>query len=101
MNDTQQNERSLRSIEDIRPIYFLPNDPFAEEVLIPAFREAEKACCMMGFFSSQSLSDLAPGLATYINTSQNSIKLIVSPFLRKDDVEAIENGLRSVELERF
>ena len=52
---------------------------------------------MVGFFSSEVLASLAPGLATYISSSQNSFRLIVSPLLRPDDKEAIENGLKSEE----
>jgi hypothetical protein len=57
---------SLRNLEAIRPLYFLPRDPFAEEVLIPAFGVADRVDCMVGFFSSAILAALAPGLATYL-----------------------------------
>ena len=52
---------------------------------------------MAGFFSSQVLSSLAPGLATYISRSENSFSLIISPLLRPEDQVAIENGLGSGE----
>lgn len=58
--------QTLRFLQDIRPLYFLPNDPLAEEVLIPGFKSADKVDCMVGFFSSAVLTSLAPGLATYI-----------------------------------
>ena len=48
---------------------------------------------MMGFFSSGVLVPLAPGLATFINSSQESFRLIVSPLLRTEDRTAIENGM--------
>ena len=92
----QESIMNFRSLSDIKPLYFLPKDPFPEEVLIPAFRMSEKADCMMGFFSSEALSNLAPGLATYINSKYN-FRLIISPFLREDDLEAIKNGIRSPE----
>lgn len=95
MPGDQENIINFQSLSSIKPLYFLPSDPFPEEVLIPAFRLAEKADCMMGFFSSGSLSSLAPGLATYINLSNYSFRLIISPFLRQDDLEAIENSIRS------
>ena len=84
-------------LEGIRPLYFLPKDPLADEVLIPGFQTAASVDCMVGFFSSEVLASLAPGLATYIASSQNSFRLIVSPLLRPDDKEAIENGLKSEE----
>lgn len=89
--------KPLQSLSDIRPLYFLPNDPLAEEVLIPGFQAATKVDCMVGFFSSEVLASLAPGLATYIANSKNSLRLIISPYLRQEDQAALENGSRSAE----
>ena len=89
--------RSLRSLEGVRPLYMLPGDPLGEEVLIPGFREATTVDCMVGFFSSEVLASLAPGLATYISRTQNSFRLIISPLVRTEDQAAIEDGLRSAE----
>ena len=75
----------------------LPTDPFAEEVLIPGFQVAGKVDCMVGFFSSEVLASLAPGLATYIAGPENCFRLIISPLLRTEDQAAIEDGLRSAE----
>ena len=94
---TEINGIVLRSISDIRPLYMLPDDPMTEEVLIPCFQSATQVDCMMGFFSSQALIPLAPGLATFINYSQESLRLIISPLLRAEDKEAIEEGLASPE----
>jgi superfamily II DNA or RNA helicase len=73
----------------------LPNEPLVEEVLIPAFRVSEKVDCMVGFFSSEVLASLAPGLATYIAESSHSFRLIISPLLRQEDLDALEDGSRS------
>lgn len=86
-----------KSFEGIKPLYFLPNDNLPDEVLIPCFRVAGKASCMVGFFSSAVLASLAPGLATYINSSTHSFRLIVSPFVASEDRKAIEEGVRSAE----
>ena len=88
---------SLRSVPDIRPLYILPKDSMAEEVLIPSFSVATRVDCMVGFFSSEVLASLAPGLATYIRRSQNSFRLIISPLLRVEDQAAIEDSLMSEE----
>lgn len=93
---TAPEERTLRSLDGIRPLYMLPADPFAEEVLIPGFQQAGRVDCMVGFFSSEVLASLAPGLATYIAGRKNSFRLIVSPLLRVEDQAAIEDGLKSV-----
>lgn len=87
----------LRAIPDTRPLYILPKEPVAEEVLIPSFKSATQVDCMMGFFSSEVLVSLAPGLATFINLSNESLRLIISPLLRAEDREAIENGIASPE----
>lgn len=87
----------LTSLDYVRPLYFLPADPLANEVLIPGFRVADKVECMVGFFSSAVLAELAPGLAAYIESAHNSFRLIISPFLRSEDREAIEAGTRSAE----
>lgn len=82
-------------MDDVRPLYILPSDPLADEVLIPAFKAATSVDCMVGFFSSEVLASLAPGIATYIAGSQNSFRLIISPLLRVEDQAAIEEGLQS------
>ena len=86
-------QRTLRSLDGVRPLYMLPADPLAEEVLIPGFQAAGTVDCMVGFFSSEVLASLAPGLATYVSGSESSFRLIVSPLLRAEDQAAIEDGL--------
>ena len=88
---------TLRAIPDIRPLYILPKDPAIEEVLIPSFRSATHVDCMMGFFSSEILVSLAPGLATFINCADESLRLVISPLLRPEDKAAIAEGIASVE----
>ena len=88
---------TLRAIPDIRPLYILPKDPATEGVLIPCFQSATHVDCMMGFFSSEILVSLAPGLASFINDSDESLRLIISPLLRTEDREAIELGTTSSE----
>jgi superfamily II DNA or RNA helicase len=86
---------ALRELQEIRPLYFLPTDPLAEEVLIPGFRAAAKVDCMVGFFSSSVLASLAPGLATYIGRPRHSFRLIISPLVRAEDQAALEEGVKS------
>ena len=88
---------TLRSLPDIRPLYILPKDSLIEDVLIPCFQSATYVDCMMGFFSSEILVSIAPGLATFINRSDESLRLIISPLLRTEDKEAIEDGIVSPE----
>ena len=88
---------TLRAMSNIRPLYMLPKEPVIEEVLIPCFQSATYVDCMMGFFSSEILVSLAPGLATFINASDESLRLIISPLLRTEDREVIEQGTASPE----
>lgn len=87
---------SLRDLDAIRPLYFLPRDPFAEEVLIPAFGVSDRVDCMVGFFSSAILASLAPGLATYLNRPDHKFRLVISPMLSAEDQRAIEDGVKSL-----
>ena len=87
----------LRTILDIQPLYILPKDPVTKDVLIPCFQSATSVDCMMGFFSSEILVSLAPGLASFIDCSDESLRLIISPLLRIEDREAIELGTTSAE----
>ena len=87
----------LRTIPDIQPLYILPKDPVTKDVLIPSFQSATSVDCMMGFFSSEILVSLAPGLASFIDSSDESLRLIISPLLRTEDREAIELGTASTE----
>lgn len=87
----------LRTIPDIQPLYILPKDPVTKDVLIPCFQSATSVDCMMGFFSSEILVSLAPGLASFIDSSDESLRLIISPLLRTEDREAIELGTTSAE----
>ncbi len=78
----------------MRPLYMLPEDPLANEVLIPCFKSSTSIDCMVGFFSSGALASLAPGLATFVNYSTGKLRLVISPFLSEGDRKAIEDGIR-------
>ena len=83
----------LRVLQALKPLYLLPDDSLAEDVLIPSFSAARSVDSMVGFFSSQALVPLAPGLATFINNSTGTIRLIISPFLKAEDKQALEQGV--------
>lgn len=79
-------------IDTIKPLYLTPNDNVAKEVLIPSYRHAKAADCMVGFFSSSSLAVVAPGLATYLQNSDKPLRLIISPHLSEGDIRALEES---------
>ena len=94
---TVDNSFHLQEIPGIRPIYSLPDDPFIHEVLIPGFTAASNADCIVGFFTSEALVTLAPGLASFINHSDGRFRLIISDVLRSEDWDAIEAAVRPID----
>ena len=73
------------------------SQPDCQQALIPCFQSSDSVDCMVGYFSSTVLSELAPGLAAFIANTEETFRLIVSPFLSEEDKKAIEEGARSVE----
>ena len=87
-----ESTTSLRAVPDIRPIYLLPDEPFIKEVLVPCFAASSTVDTMVGFFSSHVLSSIAPGLATFINRTNGTFRLIISPYLGAEDRAALEEA---------
>ncbi len=85
----------LRNLPNLRPIYFLPEDDLVGQVLVPALREAQAYDCMIGFFHSSSLREMAPGLAEFLGRPVGTMRLAVSPYLSEEDQEAIRLGSES------
>ena len=57
----------------------------------PILKVASKYDRAVGFFSSSSLVHIAEGLLPFVNNG-GTIRLVVSPILSKEDVEAIKRG---------
>ncbi len=74
----------------LRPVYVVPRDDVAAGLLIPAMASAGTVCCMAGFFSSSSFTQLAPGLAAFVNRSRGTFRLLLSPRIEDKDRQAIE-----------
>ena len=73
------------ALSDEKSMFISPRDNVAERVLIPAFKNSTNVDIMMGYFSSTSFKDIAPGLATFLNETEGKIRLIISPFLTLQD----------------
>lgn len=71
------------------PIYILPKDDVAEQVIVPALKASQSAQVMIGYFSSASFAEFAPGLASYLRSSSEPLQLIISPFLTPQDRVAL------------
>lgn len=79
-------------LQEAKPMYLIPRDNLALDVLAPAFGQAESVECLSGYFSSASLVTVAPGLAAFINQSSGSMRLLISPHLSPEDQAAILEG---------
>lgn len=88
-----QTSFSLRALDDRKLKWRLPEDPVADEVLIPGLRAADGFDCMVGFFGGEALRQLAPGLASFISRGSAPMRLLVSPLLTDDDLAGIKAGL--------
>jgi hypothetical protein len=84
---------SLRSLDPmLRPVYVVPKDDVAGGLLIPTMTAATSVRCMAGFFSSSSFTQLAPGLAAFLNHSRGVFRLLLSPRIEEKDRQAIESA---------
>ena len=95
----------LRDEPTIRgKIYELPDDPLVEEILVPAMRQSVEVRGAFGWFSAGWIPFLAPGLAAFLeNPAAKKIKMVVSPALYPDELEALTSAEQSRDLavERF
>jgi len=85
------------ALESAKPLYVLPRENVIDEVLVPALKCVDSVDCMMGFFSSHSFAEIAPGLANFLGRTTQPLRLVVSPYLSPADQEAIKLGLSSVD----
>jgi superfamily II DNA or RNA helicase len=75
-----------------RPIYFLPDDDFNDDVLIDGLRRATAFDCMVGYFDSGAMADLAPGLSSYLARETAPVRLVISPNVSEADFVALRDG---------
>ena len=77
------------ALADAEPLFVLPKDPLVSRVLVPALRSSTALDVMMGYFSSSSFAEIAPGLATFLRNAGAPLRIIVSPFLTDADFEVL------------
>ena len=80
---------------NILPAYEIPQNDLVGEVLVPAMRHCDELRLAAGFFSSRCLSQLAPGLAEFVNETENPMDLMVSPEINQEDHDAIYRGVKT------
>jgi superfamily II DNA or RNA helicase len=79
-------------------MYEVPQDDIVGEVLVPAMANSETVNAGAGFFSSRCFAQLAPGLASFLDASQKPLRMLISPELRTQDVEAIKLAATNPEI---
>lgn len=78
-------------------MYTVPEDDLVGEILIPAMSAAASLRCMAAFFNSSAFGHLAPGLAAYINSTDGTFRLLISPSLSDDDRAMLQTALAEPE----
>jgi len=78
-----------------KSLYFVPRDNVVHDVLIRCLKHATSLDCMFGFFGSNALKVIAPGLAEYHVKATQAMRLIISPNLSEADAQALRDGVRT------
>ncbi len=78
-----------RALADAKPLYVLPKDPVTVDVLVPALEATKFLRVMMGYFSSSSFAEIAPGLATFLRSTDAPFEMVISPFFTDGDFETL------------
>jgi len=84
---------SLRELE-IQGEYRSDSDNLLHDFYIPCLEKSITYSRAVGFFSSSSLTAAARGLTALINAG-GTMQLVASPYLSKEDAEAIARGLKN------
>ena len=83
----------LRAIKATDSLYESPKDNLAGDILIPAFQAAEEARIVSAYFTSHALAKLAAGLAAYAARETRPLRLLLSPHLTDEDLDAVREGI--------
>src|SRR4051812_12965064 len=65
MGVNEAKRQTLAALEGAPPMFVLPRDDLLP-TLVPAIAASSVLDCMMGFFASSSLAEIAPGLAAFL-----------------------------------
>ena len=85
----EQSEKLGAVLSNALPLYILPKNPVVEDVLIPALRASTSVDVMMGYFSSNSFADIAPGLATFLRNGSTPMRMVIGPLLTDADFDTL------------
>lgn len=88
---------AVRELKGVRAMYEVPRDDIASQLLIPAMNAARRVEIMAGFFSSRAFAQLAPGLAAFIQGTNEPLRLLISPKISDEDRDAIARAVADPE----
>ncbi len=84
----------MSSLDELKPIYFPSECDLDKDLFLPIAKLSESIDCMVGYFKSNSLSELASSILCFLNSdAEKTIRFIVSPNLDKEDIEAIKKAI--------
>jgi DNA phosphorothioation system restriction enzyme len=81
---------------DLKVRYRSSEDDLLADFFLPCLRESVSYDRAVGYFSSHALADAADGLPAFI-ANDGRMRLVASPDLSEEDVEAIERGYKAKE----
>jgi superfamily II DNA or RNA helicase len=87
----------VSKLEACPAVFILPRNDFLA-ALVPSIAASSTFDCMMGYFASSSLAQIAPGLATFLRSGSGTLRLIVSPVITQEDQAALARGLSGEDL---
>ena len=76
---------------DLLPSYRSGRQNLLRDFYLPCFEQSIEYRRAVGFFTSSSLSAAAKGLSKFIS-KRGAVRLVASPLLNKEDIEAILGG---------
>lgn len=76
-----------------KSLYIVPRDDYVNEVLVSSLKRSTALDCMFGFFGSAALKSIAPGLAEYLARTTTPMRLVVSPNISENDMNALRDGV--------
>lgn len=89
---------SWNELDELPPIFFPSEANIDKELFAPLARNSTSLDCMVGYFTSGVLGELANAIASYLKIASNEpMRFIVSPNLSSSDLLAIQSAYESGE----
>lgn len=86
----------MDELSKLKAIYFPSECDIDEDLFLPIAQRTSIFDCMVGYFTSGSLEELARSLVAYLSSSPDAkLKLIASPCLSEEDATAIKQAVNT------